>query len=92
MKCDNILIIVMFAKRLSKQNSGEKSFRCDACKKSFGRKDHLTQHMLVHSGNNDFQYQVWGKYFAQKAYLKPHLVTQTQEKYFKREICENVLL
>ena len=47
------------------------------CDKSFGRKDHLTSHILVYSGKKDFQCHVCGKYLTQNKNLKRHVVIHT---------------
>ena len=66
----------------------KKEHVCDICKKVFKYKCRLKKHMLVHTGEKDFECHACLKKFARKYHLTQHMVTHTKEKNFKCDLCQ----
>ncbi|KAF4520584.1 hypothetical protein B566_EDAN005995 [Ephemera danica] len=62
-------------------------FPCDACDKTFRRKEHLFQHRKLHTGERPFACQACGKAFSRKEHLVRHAVSHTGEKVHSCELC-----
>ncbi|CAL1296246.1 unnamed protein product [Larinioides sclopetarius] len=68
-------------------NRGQKSFRCEICKKSFSRKHNLKQHSRIHSGVKPFTCNICHKAFFYKCNLVTHLRTHSDDNPFTCDIC-----
>ena len=53
-------------------HTGEKSFKCALCEKTFIQLTHLIHHKLSHSGERSFKCDLVEKAFAQLVSLKTH--------------------
>ena len=66
------------------EHSGNKLHICVFCGKSFTRKGHLTQHMLIHSQDKLHNSGTCGKSFTRKSHLTEHIFIRT---WYKPHIC-----
>ncbi len=59
---------------------GLKRFQCDTCKKQFGFKKDLINHLRTHTGDRPFTCDICGKDFAHDSSLKLHKKTHVREE------------
>ena len=59
-------------KRIQRTHTGEQSFQCDVCQKSFGNNGKLTRHKRIHTGEKPFQCDVCQKSFGDSGNLARH--------------------
>uniref|UniRef100_A0A182PEZ3 Protein krueppel n=1 Tax=Anopheles epiroticus TaxID=199890 RepID=A0A182PEZ3_9DIPT len=72
------------------RTAGEVSItKCDVCGKTFGRKEHLVQHLKSHIGLRPFKCETAGcnKSFSRKEHLLRHTVSHTGQKMFDCDKC-----
>ncbi|CAL4091028.1 unnamed protein product [Meganyctiphanes norvegica] len=74
------------------QCSGEKTFQCSHCKKTFAYYKGLTRHMKTHSLENPYQCRYCEKTFKIKTTLKSHLSTHTRDKPFQCIHCDKAFI
>ena len=58
------------------QASQPSNFTCGTCGKGFRMKQHLKQHLLIHTGDKPYKCQVCLKNFRRKDHLEKHAFTQ----------------
>uniref|UniRef100_A0A182Q1H5 Protein krueppel n=1 Tax=Anopheles farauti TaxID=69004 RepID=A0A182Q1H5_9DIPT len=65
---------------------------CDVCQKTFGRKEHLVQHLKSHIGLRPFKCDDPGcnKSFSRKEHLLRHTVSHTGQKMFSCDKCHKL--
>ncbi|XP_032986847.1 zinc finger protein 248 isoform X2 [Rhinolophus ferrumequinum] len=68
-------------------HSGEKTFECSECGKTFWEKSNLTQHQRTHTGEKPYECTECGKSFCQKPHLTNHQRTHTGEKPYECKQC-----
>ncbi|XP_061469509.1 zinc finger protein with KRAB and SCAN domains 7-like [Rhineura floridana] len=73
--------------RRGRSHTGEKSFQCLECEKSFRDSAHLSSHKRIHTGEKPYKCLECGKGFSQKVSLTNHQVTHTRETPYKCMEC-----
>ncbi|XP_026284873.1 zinc finger protein 236 [Frankliniella occidentalis] len=66
---------------------GPRLHSCDQCNASFRKKNHLRNHLRIHSGERPFQCNICSRSFVSNGVLKTHILTHDAVKAFKCEIC-----
>lgn len=71
-------------------DQAKNSLECSQCGRVFKKKEHLTQHVKLHSGVRPFKCNEEGctKAFHRKEHLLRHLVSHTGKKMFNCDICQ----
>ncbi|XP_073321934.1 uncharacterized protein [Pagrus major] len=70
-----------------KTNTGKKSFRCDACGKTFQYKSKWSVHLRSHTGEKPYFCEYCGKRFSHSSSLNAHVRLHTGEKPYSCKIC-----
>ncbi|KAB0791615.1 hypothetical protein PPYR_03415 [Photinus pyralis] len=65
-----------------------KRHSCDICGKMFKRREHLYQHMKLHTGFRPFVCENCNKSFLRKEHLLRHMVAHSGQKNYTCTICE----
>ncbi|KAK4878441.1 hypothetical protein RN001_010947 [Aquatica leii] len=65
-----------------------KRHTCDICGKTFKRREHLYQHMKLHTGFRPFTCENCNKSFLRKEHLLRHMVAHSGQKNFTCTICD----
>lgn len=71
-----------------KNDTTMKTFACELCPKVFKRREHLYQHVKLHTGFRPFGCENCKKSFMRKEHLMRHLTSHTGQKNFTCNICE----
>ncbi|KDR19219.1 zinc finger protein 468-like isoform X1 [Zootermopsis nevadensis] len=74
-------------RRKKRNKTGEKSYKCEECKRMFVRKEHLMRHFRTHTGEKPYKCDICNKFFSQNGTLKGHYRTHTGEKPYSCSIC-----
>ncbi|CAH0548644.1 unnamed protein product [Brassicogethes aeneus] len=69
-------------------NNMEKSHTCDICKKSFKRREHLYQHVKLHTGFRPYRCEMCNKAFMRKEHLLRHMTLHSGQKNYQCNICD----
>ncbi|XP_056640827.1 zinc finger protein-like [Diorhabda sublineata] len=67
--------------------TGEKSFKCDICLKSFSSRSGFRRHSLTHTGKKPIKCDICSVSFLWMSELKRHLLIHGREKLFKCHLC-----
>nr|XP_024003142.1 gastrula zinc finger protein XlCGF49.1-like [Salvelinus alpinus] len=59
-------------KRHQRVHTGDKSYSCPQCEKSFTHQNQLKMHLTVHMGERPFACTHCGKRFSERSYLRIH--------------------
>ena len=76
------------AKRKKRSHTGEKSYPCQYCEKSFRRSDSRDRHERTHTGEKPYPCQYCEKSFRQSGTRDQHERTHTGEKPYPCQYCE----
>ncbi|XP_045469156.1 zinc finger protein 90-like isoform X2 [Harmonia axyridis] len=68
--------------------SVEKLHVCDICNKSFKRREHLYQHIKLHTGFRPYTCEHCNKSFMRKEHLLRHMTSHSGQKNYTCNICE----
>ncbi|XP_019871798.1 zinc finger protein 184 [Aethina tumida] len=66
----------------------EKTHQCDICKKSFKRREHLYQHVKLHTGFRPYKCDNCNKAFGRKEHLLRHMTLHSGQKNYKCVVCD----
>ncbi|XP_044763031.1 RB-associated KRAB zinc finger protein [Coccinella septempunctata] len=66
----------------------EKLHVCDICHKSFKRREHLYQHIKLHTGFRPYTCEHCSKSFMRKEHLLRHMTSHSGQKNYTCNICE----
>lgn len=88
-KCTECSLRFFYPNDLKKhmlKHSGVKSFQCEVCKKSYGKRWTLTEHMKIHNNVKNFICSTCSRAFTQKCTLKGHLKIHERDQQNKIEL------
>ncbi|KAJ8278492.1 hypothetical protein GJAV_G00088200 [Gymnothorax javanicus] len=89
--CKAPIVFTVFQKKNIQTNEDEivkRPFKCTRCDKRFYRKNTLSMHLRIHTGEKPYKCGHCGNSFSQTAHLIRHLKTHTGEKPYKCTECE----
>ncbi|CAL8092670.1 unnamed protein product [Orchesella dallaii] len=65
----------------------DKPFSCEYCGKKFKKRQELTVHIRIHTGEKPYKCSVCDRAFSQSSSMKTHMRTHTGEKPYKCRLC-----
>lgn len=65
----------------------DKPFSCEYCGKRFKKRQELTVHIRIHTGEKPYKCSVCDRAFSQSSSMKTHMRTHTGEKPYKCRLC-----
>lgn len=75
-------------KEIQQHQSSEKCHVCGICQKSFKRREHLFQHIKLHTGFRPYTCENCSKSFMRKEHLLRHMTSHSGQKNFQCPVCE----
>lgn len=70
------------------QQPNSKIHTCDICRKTFKRREHLYQHVKLHTGFRPFTCENCNKSFVRKEHVLRHMTSHSGQKNFTCTICD----
>ncbi|EFA05258.2 zinc finger protein 182 isoform X2 [Tribolium castaneum] len=74
--------------QVNNNNQIIKSHVCEICQKSFKRREHLYQHVKLHTGFRPYTCENCNKSFMRKEHLLRHMTSHSGQKNFTCNICD----
>lgn len=75
---------------MSKQHSGKKQHRCDACNSTFASKWNLDRHTRTHTGEKPYKCDKCNLGFTQQTHLNKHVRSHLEKTTFQCDVCDKV--
>ncbi|XP_030608717.1 zinc finger and SCAN domain-containing protein 2-like [Archocentrus centrarchus] len=70
-----------------KTDTGQKSFKCDICGKTFKKRSQIKEHYRIHTGEKPHSCKICEKCFAHRSNLLRHMRIHTKEKLHSCQTC-----
>lgn len=74
--------------KATNKSNNDKSHICEICSKCFKRREHLYQHVKLHSGFRPFVCDYCNKAFMRKEHLLRHMTLHSGQKNFTCNVCD----
>src|SRR6218665_2876728 len=90
MQIPEIIVSSHKKKAHMRTHTGDKSYHCLFCEKSFTKCSNLQIHTRTHNGEKPYTCKLCHTFFTQSCNLRKHLRTQTGEKPFRCQFCQKL--